>query len=410
MSKRKAINKTIACILICVMVFQLFPSIVLGITEIKEQEIQEEKLLLEEEFMGEKTVVAQEEKEAEIIGEDITKRTLNEKHFMLDNGAMLAAIYADHVHYEKDGKLEEINNTLKETENSKNEKVYENTANSFKVSFQKEANKNKLVTLKKGEFEINWALENVGADSISAQQEEVNTNEIETTEELELDEEVVEEIKKIEEETGISILEDLGADFVPAQQEEKIAVKNTSSRIEYNNIIKNIDLKYDVTATKVKESIIINNKEAIQDHFTFIFETGTLTAELTEENEIILYNQNKEEIIYKIETPYMFDTSEQYSYEIEVKLEETTKEGENNKQYRITITPNKEWLQDETRTYPITIDPTIETSQRREKIQDTFIYNGDINNWSRGNAHIIRIGNTNSQTLKRKPSKRINKI
>ena len=174
--------------------------------------------------------------------------------------------------------------------------------------------------------------------------------------------------------------------------EDKTTLTKIKSKIEYNNIIQDIDLQYNVISNGVKESLILNNKQAIQDKFTFIFDTGKLKAELTEENEIILYNGEKSNIIYTIQAPYMFDNKFEFNYDIKLELEEIENTGTN--KYKMTITPNTEWIEEEIREYPITIDPTIITSQMRSKIQDTFIYNGDTGNTTKGNAHIIRIGNS----------------
>lgn len=46
--------------------------------------------------------------------------------------------------------------------------------------------------------------------------------------------------------------------------------------------------------------------------------------------------------------------------------------------YELTITPDKKWLEAKERKYPVTIDPTIQTSQYIEDIEDVFIYKGDI--------------------------------
>lgn len=49
---------------------------------------------------------------ASIIGEVEEKRTANEKHFLMSDGTIQAAIYNEAVHYEKKGKFVDIDNLL----------------------------------------------------------------------------------------------------------------------------------------------------------------------------------------------------------------------------------------------------------------------------------------------------------
>ena len=43
----------------------------------------------------------------EILGEDVSKRTLNEKTFLMSDGSKMVTMYSTNIHYEKNGKLEE---------------------------------------------------------------------------------------------------------------------------------------------------------------------------------------------------------------------------------------------------------------------------------------------------------------
>ena len=89
----------------------------------------------------------------------------------------------------------------------------------------------------------------------------------------------------------------------------------------------------------------------------------------------------------------MFDSISEYSNDIKIELEKiNTAEAKN--QYKITIKPNKQWLEDDKRVYPITIDPTISTNRDYQYIEDTYIFEGDTTYPTRGDAHIIRIGNS----------------
>lgn len=69
----------------------------------------------------------------------------------------------------------------------------------------------------------------------------------------------------------------------------------------------------------------------------------------------------------------MFDskTLPDDSYAIKTTLTKTT-EG-----YVLTLTPDSAWMNDPTRVYPITIDPTVTTTKSAANITDTYTHSGD---------------------------------
>lgn len=157
MDKMKKTNiqllmKIIALAIVCVMLSQLFPSIVFGIQQ--SNELQEENIITEEtveeetknelqedtkkeetkeeieteqeetkqEETEEKTEQVEIEQEAnnrtglqvQDTKEIVEKRKLNEKHFLQKDGSIVASVYPMNVHYELNGKLDDINNSLEE--------------------------------------------------------------------------------------------------------------------------------------------------------------------------------------------------------------------------------------------------------------------------------------------------------
>lgn len=167
-TKIQLLMKIIALTIVCVMVSQLFPSIVFGIQqsnelhkdvniiteekvedespkeekketeqeeakneatneEIQQEETKEEKVDVEkEETKQEET---EEKTEQSKLGQEVNNRTglqvqdtkeivekrkLNEKHFLQKDGSIVASVYPMNVHYELNGKLEDINNSLEE--------------------------------------------------------------------------------------------------------------------------------------------------------------------------------------------------------------------------------------------------------------------------------------------------------
>ena len=122
------LQKTIATLLVCTMVFQLWPQNVIYAKKIEEG----------------MTKIDIQKKESKIVGEDVSKRTENEKHFLLEDGSMIAAVYPENVHYEKDGKLEEIDNTLVEQQEEVNQLEMEPEEEKRIENIQEEAEEKKV--------------------------------------------------------------------------------------------------------------------------------------------------------------------------------------------------------------------------------------------------------------------------
>ena len=340
--KPKVLIKTIAIILSTIMILQFLPAIVFG--------VQQSDILQNDNCIVEKVKDNSSNEKTEIVGEILEKRTLNEKHFLQEDGNIIATIYPSDIHYEKNGELVDIDNTFEES--TEDEGLYKNKSNSFEVKFAKKSNKNNLVKLQIKDHNIKWSLQNSN---------KVNATKINDNGEI----------------------------------EEKFKLKNISSGIiQYENILDGIDLQYNVISNSIKENIILKDKTSIQEQIVFEFNTDNLKMEKTEDGRIIFHEENKEEVLFFLETPFMYDSKNEMSNDIEVKLE-----GKNNK-YTLTLIPNKEWLQDETREYPIIIDPTVETSLNYENIQDTYIFNGDTGYPNRYVAHILRVGSNNTISSK----------
>lgn len=183
-------------------------------------------------------------------------RREREKHFLQENGEIIAMVYNDNIHFKKNGKYEEIDNTI-----IKNNEYYTNTSNEYKVYF-KENSSNELM--------------------------------------------------KIEEDNHYLEINLLDSNDVPIKKEEKI-----NDSVKYENILNGVDLEYKVLPTKVKENIIINTKESILDKLSFLVNTD-LDLVINNDKSISAVKDNK--IIFKIESPYMIDSNNNINNNLYYKL------------------------------------------------------------------------------------------
>ena len=90
----------------------------------------------------------------------IEKRKPREKHYLREDGTILAEVYDTDIHYLKDGKYEEIDNTLV-NENG----VLKNKSNDYKVEF-KEDFKDSLMKMFKDEHYIDFKIRESKMDNI----------------------------------------------------------------------------------------------------------------------------------------------------------------------------------------------------------------------------------------------------
>lgn len=135
-----------------------------------------------------------------------------------------------------------------------------------------------------------------------------------------------------------------------------------NNKIDYYDIYDGIDLKYQVLANKIKEYLVINDKNSIRNKIVFNLETDLDYKFI---NKSILFY--KDDITYfKIEAPYMIDSNNIINNNIYYEIENI------DNKYHLILNLDIDWLNDEARVYPITIDPTI-TTKTTVGLQDTFI-------------------------------------
>jgi len=260
-------------------------------------------------------------KEIELVG----KRKEREKHFLKKNGIIVANVYDEDIHFKKDGKYEEIDNTLVDMGN-----YYTNKNNAYSVTFAKTSKEE---------------LTNINIDGNYIKTILVNCNE--TT----------------------------------------LKEKNTESKlhkiVNYTNILDNIDLEYIVMPTKVKESIILKNKEIDIEKLIFIIETN-MNLELSAKK-IVAKSNGK--IYFEFDAPYMVDsnlkTNKDVNYELS-KLEVG--------KYLLKLNGYEKWLNNENIKYPVVIDPTITNYNQNNNVYDAYITSGNESDDNNGDYDGMFVG------------------
>ncbi|MCH1625960.1 DNRLRE domain-containing protein [Fredinandcohnia quinoae] len=281
-------------------------------------------------------------------------RTETSKTFKNNDGTLTTKIAQGPIHFKTDDeKWQPIENEL--IKNSK-EGVYQNKANTFKVKFNEVQDPNEpIVQVGDNQHNAHFQLE-------------------------------------------------------PLKDEEPMEVKGIieGESITYPEVYPNIDLKYTVGSDRIKEDIIYNDKpnQGFPDDFTYKMNLDGLIVK-NEAGILYLIDNKTNEPIYYFETPFMYDAykpegfktvvksipEEAISYDIKLSYEIS-----DNNLY-LHLTPNKKWLEDSSRVYPITIDPTIVKIQSSEYVEDTNLRSG-FPTQTGGNDLEIGGGTSNGNTIR----------
>jgi len=180
--------------------------------------------------------------------EIFSKRGKREKHFLQNDGSIIAMMYSDDIHFKKNKKYEEIDNTLE-----KKGSYYKNKNNLFNVYFNEYSSDQYI------------------------------------------------KYKIFEENIGFEILNG---------NKSPITIFNGESQycqtVRYNSILNGIDFEYHVNPTRIKENIIVNSENNLLDKIEFKIHTK-LKLVLCNNKSINAIQNNK--IIFTLEAPFIIDSN-----------------------------------------------------------------------------------------------------
>lgn len=190
----------------------------------------------------------------------IDKRKAREKHFLQEDGTIVAKVYSDDIHYLKNGKYQEIDNTLK-----KENDYYINKSNDYKVKF-KENGKDSLMQIMKDDHYIDIKLKNAN-----------NT-----------------------------------------KARKKKSISKLVEDVAYENVLDNINIEYKALPTKIKETIVLQNSE--QTEFTFTVDTNLVL----EKNDTCILAKKDGKTIFTIDSPYMEDSKGEMNHNVDYNLRQVS--------------------------------------------------------------------------------------
>lgn len=301
--------------------------------------------------------------ETRIIGEVSEKREKYTKHFIKEDLTYEAAVYPFPVHYNKDGKWSDIDNTLSDATDEQGKVVLQNNENDYKTKFAKNSYSDKLVSLEKDKYELSWNLKD--AQKSDASVKAIDEGAVNSS----IDKNVEEFLKSKDSYTQLTKekKEEIKRNLV--ENEKKKNLTKAASIINYFDILPKVDLQYVLEGDRIKENIILKEKTE-SPNVTFNFKVKNLVPKLNKDNTISFYDsKDNSKKVFEFQAPFMIDDNGEQS--TAVKLELTESKGE----YNLTIKPDSSWISDSRRKFPIVIDPPVLTSPNA--VKDTFIASSD---------------------------------
>ena len=272
----------------------------------------------------------------DIVYELTELRNEFEKHFLMSDGTVTAAVYADPVNYydKSDASWKEIDNTLTKTDGRYRNKGH----GGFEVSFRADSSEGDLVEITSDGHTLSWSLS-------------------------------VENVSKVKDTLKTSL-----SATVKTQEsriaEEKLSASKAYSGIRYNSPFtgnKIINVDYTVSQYKVKEDITIYSaKDGNVLYYTY--NCGNLTAVLNDDNSIEFIDSTGE-TVYTVSRPYMYDSAGNGSYGFDMTLRQL------GNACAVVVVPDKTWL--DTAVYPVVIDPIVTNNKATSNYSDTYIHQGD---------------------------------
>ncbi len=121
---------------------------------------------------------------------------------------------------------------------------------------------------------------------------------------------------------------------------------------------------------KINEEVVLEAYNGFKS-YSMVIDTDGLIPKKDEYGRVSLTDKDGKTIML-IEAPYMYDANDIISLDIDVAVTQ-----ENKKDWRITYTPDAEWLSDKERVYPVVIDPIVTTKYYAQIDQlDTYVRAG----------------------------------
>lgn len=314
--------------------------------------------------------------DAEIVSEIPSGRDAYQKEFLLSNGQRMLAVYPTAVHYQENGQWEEIDNTLR-AERQNGSTVYRNTAGAWDVALPAQMDAQQAVSVEQDGYRLSFRFagslqRTPGTELYAAATDraaEISSLPDSVTEALPLERGEIIQTAAVRD--ARAAVDTVQAESSWDAMQRQIRPEGMHSVVEYASIYENTDLKYDLTAEKLKESVIIRQKDEALLGYRYHLDSQGLRLALQEDNSILAYAADAGEDarpVYYMPAPFLVDENEAYCDDVQVRLLETA-EG-----YDLYYLLPGEWMADSSRAYPVVLDPVLQPVANTSTIRDQSVF------------------------------------
>ena len=340
----------------------------------------------------EHTVEGTVEEPAEVAFEEASLRSERVKHFRMGDGSYVAVQYDVPVHHQDaDGRWQDIDNTLEPVGQTY---AVEDGSVAFAASlngdavFTADANEHRVQLFLDGDPDV---LPSHDATLAAPEPTEAVALPEVTEETKEAAEEPAEETETAasEEEPAAEMMVETGAaaELEPAgparsyhaaeavvqepfslRSDDPFVPEKLSSSLVYPDVYDGVDLAYTLYGETIKETILVNKAQASY-LFSFVLQTGDLTAEMQEDGSVLLLDEAGSPV-YAIPAPYMLDAGGTYSDAVRYSLEELDRGS-----YRLLVDADAAWIEEEAQ-FPVAIDPTIVKISQSGSLSWAYVFSG----------------------------------
>jgi RHS repeat-associated protein len=163
-----------------------------------------------------------------------------------------------------------------------------------------------------------------------------------------------------------------------AGQARRVSPRVAGSTVTYPGLAGGADVAYEVSADAVKEKIVLRSAPAGAVSYSFTLRTGGLVARQEADGSISVARRSGGVPVFVMPAPFMYDGKDDaasphgkvWSDKVTQRLEQRGGTA------TVTVTPDRAWLADPARVYPVAVDPTIKVQPAPADGQDVQIYSG----------------------------------
>ncbi|HZM81221.1 MAG TPA: DNRLRE domain-containing protein [Candidatus Limnocylindrales bacterium] len=171
------------------------------------------------------------------------------------------------------------------------------------------------------------------------------------------------------------------------------------STVTYASAVDGADLVYRVTATAMKESIVLHAAPSGPATYVFTVDTGDLVADRRSDGSIAFVRPAGGEPVAVMPPPFMHDDRDDAAspYGKAWSDRVSQKVSQLDGKTVVTVAADEAWLRDPARRYPVVIDPTIKVQPVPADGQDVQIYSGATGT-NYNNTYQLSVGTDSAQS------------